>query len=202
MILFGLKLWFCSVIFIWWQLTVVNGHARVEGVDDGLALLHVARQPEVVELSGFFCLETDNVYIADFWVCTVCTVHFPSSNNEYYVIFCIRYRQAIRCWASEIYKYPSIDKKKNEAFRHNSDRGRHVRNQPPNSHQNNDSGMWHSAANFTPPLNFPLYLWSQDVVLRYHCYSAWSALLQIRLKPWAGLILMPQARFNLQQGAL
>jgi hypothetical protein len=43
-----------------------NGLARVEEVDDGLALLYVARQPDVVELSGFFCLETDNVYIADF----------------------------------------------------------------------------------------------------------------------------------------
>jgi hypothetical protein len=42
-----------------------NGLTRVEEVDDGLALLHVARQPDVVELSGFFCLETDNVYIAD-----------------------------------------------------------------------------------------------------------------------------------------
>jgi hypothetical protein len=43
-----------------------NGLARMEEVDDGLALLHVARQPDVVELSGFFCLETDNVYIADY----------------------------------------------------------------------------------------------------------------------------------------
>jgi hypothetical protein len=32
------------------------------------------------------------------------------------------------------------------------------RNQPPNSCQNSDFGMWRSAANFTPPCNFPLYL--------------------------------------------
>jgi hypothetical protein len=42
-----------------------NGLARVEEVDDGLALLHVARRPDIVELRGFFYLETDSVYIAD-----------------------------------------------------------------------------------------------------------------------------------------
>jgi hypothetical protein len=46
----------------------------VEEVDNGLALLHVAPQPDVVELSGFFCLENYNVYIADFRLRTVCTV--------------------------------------------------------------------------------------------------------------------------------
>jgi hypothetical protein len=63
------------------------------------------------------------------------------------------------------------------------------RNQPPNCRQDSDPGMWRSAANFTPPCNFPLLPWSWNVALRDHCCSAWSALLQIRLKPWAGLIL-------------
>jgi hypothetical protein len=50
-----------------------NGLSRVEEVDDGLALLHVAQQPDVVELSGFFCLETDNVYIAVYsFYCLYC----------------------------------------------------------------------------------------------------------------------------------
>jgi hypothetical protein len=63
------------------------------------------------------------------------------------------------------------------------------RNQPPNCRQNSDPGMWRSAANFTLPCNFQIYLWSRNVALQDHCYSAWSALLQIQLKPWAGLIL-------------
>jgi hypothetical protein len=62
-------------------------------------------------------------------------------------------------------------------------------NQPPNCCQNSDPGMWRSAANFTTPCNFPLYLWSRNVALRDHCYSVWSALLQIRLKPWTAMIL-------------
>jgi hypothetical protein len=51
-----------------------KGLARVEEVDDGLALLHVARQPDVVELSGFFCLETDYVYIAD--ICHIYSFYY------------------------------------------------------------------------------------------------------------------------------
>jgi hypothetical protein len=62
-------------------------------------------------------------------------------------------------------------------------------NQPPNRRQNSDPGMWRSAANFTPPCNFPLYLWSRNVALQDHCYSVWSALLKIRLKPWTAMIL-------------
>jgi hypothetical protein len=76
------------------------------------------------------------------------------------------------------------------------------RNQPPNSDQNSDPGMWRSAANFTPPC----------LTFRYNCdCGRWRYVitviahevlhLQIRLKLWARLILTPQARINLQQSA-
>jgi hypothetical protein len=53
----------------------------VEEIDDGLALVHVAWQPDIVELCGFFCLEADNVYFADLPVFTVCTVCY----NPFYI---------------------------------------------------------------------------------------------------------------------
>jgi hypothetical protein len=37
----------------------------VEEVDDGLALVHVAQQPEVVDRCGFFCFEAYNICDAD-----------------------------------------------------------------------------------------------------------------------------------------
>jgi hypothetical protein len=73
------------------------------------------------------------------------------------------------------------------------------RNQPPNCRKNRDPRMWRSAANFTPPCNFPLYLWLRNVALWDHCYSAWSALLQIWSKPWVGLIFNATTRINLQR---
>jgi hypothetical protein len=71
-----------------------NGLSRVEEVDDGLALLHVAWQPDVVELSGFFVWKLTMFTLRitlRFTVFTVCTVHFSSSNIEYNFIFRIRY---------------------------------------------------------------------------------------------------------------
>jgi hypothetical protein len=59
----------------------------VEEIDDGLALVHVAWQPDVVELCGFFCLEADNVYFADLPVFTVCYNPFSVSKPRVQLYF-------------------------------------------------------------------------------------------------------------------